>query len=903
MNPIIIKHISDCAEWVFRFAESQLEKDVKNQFIQGAKDKVYQHTLSTALQNYAENVRNKYGNNSEEWDRISSCFSRCIPKTQDELFSDIRETRASRQKLLARWEDRNLIKGEKRAFQPDEKAFFNDFIRILFDVIPPPDSIRLQGVQENQEHMQIDIEKLRKSHEELTEYLKALTEQLLRQNRASAQASASANAPKEYSNKYKLDWKKPLFLNDASRNRRASQVCLCQVHIPHRYLFGEEETPSSDADYPLLDELAKNGGHLVLGDPGIGKSTLITRYLNESTDTREKRVYRLSEFSLTGAENSPGDVLLEQMGLQIEKLENTILFLDGLDECELIPEKRSVFLQNLQRDWDEWEDRFSWVVTCRRHYLSDRDSDLRQLRIPYLRLLPMDTAQIKEFLEKYEKAAKASVSEAKRAALTSEKYSGEHGSVFGVPLILYMTAAMAEIQVTEDSTLVSVYDQLFEKLFNRAYDTQKHVFLEDEQRRAIQTMDRHIALWMLFNEPEKAVIPREKYDSIYDSIYSSIKKTTDRQVEKLHLHKFHSYMHHTEGESERCYIHRTMYEYFVADGFVAEALAAKSAEELSGVIAWYWHKTKMSPTIQDYIRDKLKQPENKALCRLSDWEEAGKLMMTKGVKGCPQPSTDAVPGCPFPAYPETLAKDRVQENTAFYSLCRLLNGVRVAAGEERRIYESAASETLDALASAIRNCGADRFEVLCPNFWLQGADLRSADLTCARLTGAYLGGAHLEHAHLEHAHLTHAHLIHADLTRANLEDAYLVGAHLTRADLEHAYLDGAHLTRAHLTGADLNGAYLTGADLMGANLTLAHLTRADLNGAILYDSHLVGADLTHALLTDEQVKEIGETALASCTFSRIYVGQRKDIAKKYLSNDFFNEFFPKAAPNPPSNSK
>lgn len=609
MDPIIIKHISDCAEWVFRFAESQLEKDVKNQFIQGAKDKVYQHTLSTALRNYTENVRNKYGNNSEEWDRISSCFFRCIPKTQEELFSDIRETRASRQKLLARWEDRNLIRGEKRAFQSDEKEFFIGFIRILFDVIPPPDSIRLEGVQENQEHMQIDIEKLRKSHEELrknqeemTESLKALGEQPLRQNRASAQASASANAPKEYSNKYKLDWKKPLFLNDASINRRASQVCLCQVHIPHRYLFGEEETPSSDADYPLLDELAKNGGHLVLGDPGIGKSTLITRYLNESTDTRKKRVYRLSEFSLTGAENSPGDVLLEQMELQIEKLENTILFLDGPDECELIPEKRSVFLQNLQRDWCEWEDGFSWVVTCRRHYLSDDDSDLRQLRIPYLRLLPMDTAQIKEFLEHYEKAAKASVSEAKRAALTSEKYSGEHGSVFGVPLILYMTAAMAEIQVTEEITLVSVYDQFFEKLFNRTYDTQKHVFLEDEQRRAIQTMDRHIAVWMLFNEPEKAVIPREKYDSIYDSIYSSIKKTTDGQVEKLHLHKFHSYMHHTEGESERCYIHRTMYEYFVADGFVAAALAAKSAEELSGVIAWYWHKTKMSPTIQDYIR-------------------------------------------------------------------------------------------------------------------------------------------------------------------------------------------------------------------------------------------------------------------------------------------------------------
>lgn len=895
----------------------------------------FQDNLTQALQNFEDEQRKRHPDEAE-WHDILEDVKRCIPCKLDAVLKDVLETGAKREVLLERWINRSL---KHPQYRDDVQMFCEGWVAVLFQKLYDN-----PGVEEAFSKIKADLTyQNTEDIKSLVIQIKAMLENLTKHQEQAS--STSTNAPKEYSNKYKRDWNKPLFLNDERRNRRACQVCLCQVYIPHRYLFGDEGTPSSDTDYPLLDELAKNGGHLVLGDPGIGKSTLITRYLNESEDTREKRVYRLSEFSLTGAENRPGDVLLQQMGLQIEKLENTILFLDGLDECELIPEKRSVFLQNLQRDWDEWEDRFSWVVTCRRHYLSDRDSDLLRLHIPYLRLLPLNPTQIEEFLVKYEETSKTSINKAKRAALISKKYSGEHGSIFGIPLILYMTARMSEIQVTEESTLVSVYDQLFEKLFERAYDTQKHVLLKDEQRRAIQTMDRHIALWMLLNEPEKAVIPREKYDGIYNSIYKTIETPTDGQVERLYLHEFHSYMHHTEGDSERCYIHRTMYEYFVADGFVAEALKAKNVDELSCVIAWYWHRTIISPTIQEYVTEKLTRNRDKLDFTL--WEMAGLRLLEKGVERCFAPGTESE--CLRPEPCDTLALDRNRENSVLRNLSLLLQQVQEMTEHPGRVFESF-NEPPNVLVDAIRHCAADNLGlwVCCPYFYLSkirlsgvdlsGADFSDADLSDAHLSRAKLTGTDLSHANLNnakmsnavlsHAHLSGADLSGADLSNADLSNADLSSATLISTNLSHAKmtlvnllnarLPNVNLSNAELSSANLSGAVLSGADLSNAgllsavlsnaNLSFARLANADLSHTVLFRVVLSGtdlsytclnstdlsdADLSNAVLTKTQVVDLGKERLSNCIFDKIRIkGDWLTNTENYSREEFFSAFFP-----------
>ena len=203
-------------------------------------------------------------------------------------------------------------------------------------------------------------------------------------------------------------------------------------------------------------------------------------------------------------------------------------------------------------------------------------------------------------------------------------------------------------------------------------------------------------------------------------------------------------MRHTEGKKNLCFIHRTMYEYFVADGFVAEASAAENREALIGVIAWYWHKDKIDTNIVKYVKEKLEQ--NKKLV-LFLWENAACLLLKKGAKGSFPVLPETVPECLHPVPSETAENDRKQDSTAFWNLCQLLTLVREIKGYQGKVFERFGAIP-DGLSSVIRHCAADHFQILCPKYYLRGADLSGANLRDADLSGADLSGANLIRSYL-----------------------------------------------------------------------------------------------------------------------------------------------------------
>lgn len=572
----------------------------------------------------------------------------------------------------------------------------------------------------------------------------------------------------EYADK----WSEPLFLNNPSKNRNVIPVCPKDIYVPHRYIFGDEPNPSDEMEYPLLDELAKCGGHLVMGDPGIGKSTLISWYLNNSCDKRTRLVYRLTDFDLTGKEMQPGVFLLERMGLRSVQMTDTILFLDGLDECGLTPENRVRFLQELHSNWQFLKEKNnSWVVTCRMNYITGEQ--LHRIKIPCITLLPLENKQIEQFLQKFETILGQSIPDKKRAALLSKRNTGKHGSPFGIPLILYMATA-SDITVTENSTLVDVYDQLFPALYQRSssYDTyeQETVYRLHEE---IHQMSRDIALWMLLYSRKTASIPKEAYETV--------EKAFGSDIAKEHAHQIGSYfrsMHHTEGETELCFIHRTMYEYFVADGFVHRAIQAKTPEDLSRVISWYWYAGQMEDTMQRYVYEKLRKSKKSLNYPL--WESAGLRILEKGVYRCWPRIADepndknacSVALCLLPENGESVEDDRRIENSTFWNLCHILFWVWKTSGGTDHIFKS--KRPTKALSRAIRHCSADYLPIYCPAF-----SLPHASLSRAVLSHAVLSGADLSYAHLSVADLTGADLVNANLKGANLNEANLTGALLS----------------------------------------------------------------------------------------------------------------------------
>lgn len=579
---------------------------------------------------------------------------------------------------------------------------------------------------------------------------------------------------------YTERWSEPLFLNDPKKYRDIKPVCAKDVYIPQHYLFGNEPKPSDEKKHPLMEELAKCGGHLVLGDPGIGKSTLISWYLNKSCDSRTMRVYRLTDFGQIATGKQPGIFLLEKMGMEVDQLTDTVLFLDGLDECGIPPQDRVRFLQELYNNWRSLEKRnVSWIVTCRMNYISEKQ--IQNLKIPRITLLPLEAGQdgqIQQFINQFENILGQSIPDKKRAALLSKKNVGKLGSPFGIPLILYMAVA-SDITVTESSTLVDIYDQLFPALYQRSssYDNheQEIVYHVHEE---IHQMSRDVALWMLLHSNESASIPEDVYEKIERAFSSAIASE--------HIHQIGSYfraLRHTKGNLELCFIHRTMYEYFVADGFVNLAIQAETPEDLSRVISWYWYAGKMEDTMQQYVQEKLRK--NKEFLNFPLWETAGQRIIEKGIHRCWKGIQDRtvglrnyfVPMCIRPCDGDKLEDDRLSENTTFWNLCHLLVWVRSATVNTDYIFKQKSFGK--ALSRAIRHCSADYFPIYCPEFSLAYASLSRACLSHAVLTGADLSNAHLSGADLSDADLTRA-----NLTNVSIDGASLMNAQISRKQVQ-----------------------------------------------------------------------------------------------------------------------
>ena len=700
--------------------------------------------LKNALQQYLEDQKKQYG---EIGDKIIKDIP--IPEESVQLYKAYTTPGVDKELLLNQW----MQKCESEYYD-QIREICRDCIEILISKIKNwPEFLPDMAVSTNE-----TLSKIHRNTEKTNNLLSNLV--------SGSKPDCDHNIVSDRTNEYVDKWSEPLFLNSPSDQRVDHPVCPKDIYIPHRYIFGKESKPTNEEKYPLIAELAKNGGHLVLGDPGIGKSTLISWFLSASSDTRSKLVYRLTDFELTGEEKQPGDYLLKRMGQTSNSFKNTILFFDGLDECGLSPDNRVRFLSELYNNWNSLSKNknVSWIVTCRINYISEKQ--IPDTKIPRITLCPLDPNQIEVFLDNYERTSRQVISDTKKSAILSKRNTGNLGSPFGIPLILYMSIA-SNITVTVNSTLVDVYDELFPALYHRSgsYDSHEQ-YTVYQLHEEIHQMSRDIALWMLHHNSQKASIPENVYEEIENSFGGSIATK--------HAHRIGSYFRsllHIEGKTELCFIHRTMFEYFVADGFVHRAINAKDPEELSSVIAWYWYAGLMEENLQQYVDMKIRK--NKKALNFPLWEKAGLRILEGGVYRCWQEisaitaNNAALPKCLYPQKGENLTDDRRLENITLWNLCHLLVWAKKNKGIKGEIFKE--KKTSRVLSRAIRHCSADYFPVYCPYF----------SLSNARLSRTFLAHANMTEANLSRAHLSFADLTKAELYNANLKDINIYHAVLT----------------------------------------------------------------------------------------------------------------------------
>ena len=289
---------------------------------------------------------------------------------------------------------------------------------------------------------------------------------------------------KSRTQEYADKWNQNMFLNDfdkrdqkAGINIKLSEVYL-EEHLPH-YIWRDNEEPLTDLKELLSEyiiEKRNNKMLLIFGQPGVGKSTLITWItVNFADKINDILVYKFaSDLRNTDWQNGRiSNKVLEKLSLNHSDLNGKTLIIDGFDEGSIEPNRRRDILDNLYGDWiySKTIDNFSLIITCRENYVSQ----FAILKCKYITLQPWDEIQIKSFCNIFQEKTKNIV-----FMETIERLL-ENKEILGIPLILYMVLAL-NIDIEKEGSIVDVYDKIFSLeggVYDRCIDNK---MFEDKHR-------------------------------------------------------------------------------------------------------------------------------------------------------------------------------------------------------------------------------------------------------------------------------------------------------------------------------------------------------------------------------------------------------------------------------------
>ena len=653
------------------------------------------------------------------------------------------------------------------------------------------------GLKKISEYMKENFGKLDAGNQTILEILRMVFEQ---SQGDSAKNKEKKQPTKSRTQEYADKWNQNMFLNDfdkrdqkAGINIKLSEVYL-EEHLPH-YIWRDNEEPLTDLKELLSEyiiEKRNNTMLLIFGQPGVGKSTLITWItVNFADKINDILVYKFaSDLRNTDWQNGRiSNKVLEKLSLNHSDLNGKTLIIDGFDEGSIEPNRR------------------------RENYVSQ----FAILKCKYITLQPWDEIQIKSFCNIFQEKTKNIV-----FMETIERLL-ENKEILGIPLILYMVLAL-NIDIEKEGSIVDVYDKIFSLeggVYDRCIDNK---MFEDKHRigdvkEQIHQISKDIAIWMFENNSNKASIPQIEYEKICNNV--KIKYDGDGQAIKqdAKIGNYFKIIKHCEGvETEELYfVHRTIYEYFVAETIYSSIenamleLSEKSQEEFAGIVTVFLKQGCVNYTIAEYLQYKIL----KLYARISEekqkrfyqwWESAVDKMMECGMFYYSGKNV---------SYFKNIISAECRCFLNLIEILRLLMDI----DNKEYIMENAQSELVEKYIKCCcveyKRFSSDKIMDLSKMF-LQKVNLKGIQLKGICLNQVNLERADLVNVDLSRIALLKADLAYADLRGTNLRDAALMEVDLRGTDLTRANLNGAKLVGADLRGVDLTGAYMKGIFLDGA---------------------------------------------------------------------------------------
>ncbi len=607
----------------------------------------------------------------------------------------------------------------------------------------------------------------------------------------------------EYLNK----WNSNMFLNDFNKRDENVGINIClrelyvEKHLPH-YIWKENTKESDDLKNLLSEYIDKNGNNkmlFILGQPGIGKSTLITWITaNMIYNINDILVYQFaSDLKNVDWQNSSNkyniaDEILKELNLSYDNLEGKTLIIDGFDEI-IVGGNRIKIINDIYHQWikGNFINKFSLIITCREHYIED----LQKMDCDYITLQTFDEEQIKSFCMVYQEKNNSSISKDMIEKIIENK------DILGIPLILYMILAL-NISIEKEGSLATVYNQIFSIkdggiysrcLQNKRYETPHRIREIKEQ---IHLVSQKIAFWMFENNSGEAYIPQKEYQEICNSV---IQKNKQKNQDIL-IGNFFKTIKHCEGiESKRLsFVHRSIYEYFVAE-YIFEQICIsikKSKEELAGVFGRLLKKKILFIEICKFLKFKIETSELNSMFDIVC--DVFNLMISDGMTYYTKECYKNVMNCEMKVFANMLDIVHLWDRDIYQFNEQISNYIRYNLGlfflDLRKL------NLQESNLQGVNLQGVDLQEID-----LRGANLQGIDLQRSNLQGANLQEANLQEANLQEVDLQEAKLQRVDLWAANLQEANLQGANLERTNLQQSELQRVDLQRANLWRVNLQG--------------------------------------------------------------------------------------------------
>ena len=676
-----------------------------------------------------------------------------------------------------------------------------------------------------------------------------------------------------------INGKKNVFLNNFNKRDKNAGVNIklkeiyLEEHLPH-YVWKMGDEPLNDLKDLLNEYTGDNTDKkmlLILGQAGIGKSTLITWIMANLVEKKDDiYVYKFSSDLKNvnwQGENILNDILKTIM-FRYDELENKTLIIDGLDEINAGSEKESI-LNRLNQELAEINilKNFSLIITCRENYVCE----LKKIECDFITLQIWNDYQIISFCEIYGKKSTCTVPQSKISKILENK------EFFGIPLILYMVLAL-NIAIEKSASLIDIYDQIFSLDRSSIYDRciensrygQDHRISKFNIKQQIHQISQRIAFWIFENNPEKEIITPKNYEKICDDVISENSDGNEDIKKDFLIGNYFKLINHCDGmeTQELQFVHRSIYEYFVVVYFFESIHKLESKEKVAGKLGELLKDGHLSKQMLEFIKYKFDGMEGKNLSNII--RDIFNMMLQDGmtyyyIKEQKEPLLDIF----------------VREKNI---LSNMLEIIRLWQTKLEYIDKKIVVYMQQNHFNKLNLGGVNLVKEDLRGANLRGANLGGADLRGADLRGADLRGANLRGANLRGANLSEANLIGADLSEANL-----IGINLLFANLVNACLSLADLKRANMMMANLELAYLIGADLGeanlgGSNFMSAYLEEANLSGASLSVVNLNKASLRDAIFDEEQVEKIHKKYDLSC--SKVHLSGIDKIVKykEYLES-------------------